>query len=110
MQLQDGCDIFTLQAQFYKLFANSLRLQIVWELGDGEMTVTELSDHLEVTVSNVSQHLRVMRALGVVRARRDGQRQFYRITNPRFLEGVRVMQQGILEINQERGSNGGFTP
>lgn len=105
MEAQESSDPFALQAQYYKLFANGVRLQMLWEIGDGELTVTELSERLDVTVSNISQHLRMMRSLGVVRARRDGQRQYYRVTNPRFLEGVRVMHQGILEIYQTLGTN-----
>ncbi len=100
-------DIFSLHSQFCKVFANPLRLRIMWELGGGERTVSELAEAIEVSISNVSQHLRVMRALGVVTTRRDGQRQYYRTTSAHFLAGCRSIRQGIQEVFVARRKLGG---
>ncbi len=95
-------DVFDIHAQFCKVFANPLRQRILWHLGQGECTVSELAEQLEVTVSNTSQHLRMMRALGVVQARRDGQKQHYSITSRHFLEGCRAIRAGIAEVYMAR--------
>ena len=105
MSVEDT-DIFVLHAQFCKIFANPVRLRIMWELRNGERTVSDLADVLEVSVSNVSQHLRVMRSLGVVATRRDGQRQHYRTTSDHFLVGCRHIRQGVQEVIAARRTLG----
>jgi DNA-binding transcriptional ArsR family regulator len=101
MSVEDP-DIFVLHAQFCKIFANPVRLRVMWELRMGERTVSDLAEALEVSVSNISQHLRVMRSLGVVATRRDGQRQYYRTTSDHFLVGCRHIRQGVQEVMAAR--------
>src|SRR5215212_9003895 len=49
-------------------------LRLVW---DGERSAGEIADQFEVTFGAVSQHLKVLRDAGFVRARRDGNRRLY---------------------------------
>ena len=48
-------------------------------LRDGERAVGDLVDRLEVSQPAVSKHLRVLKEAGLVEARTDAQRRFYRI-------------------------------
>ncbi len=57
--------------------SNEKRLMILCQLIEGERSVTELADLLGARQSTISQHLALLRKDAIVRARRDGQIQFY---------------------------------
>ena len=61
-----------LLADFFTLFGSGTRLQIFCALHGGRKTVSELAEHVGVSLQNVSQHLRLMREKGAVTRRRKG--------------------------------------
>lgn len=69
-------------AQLLKLLANEQRLTVLCRLSAGEMSVSELGRHVDLTQSALSQHLAKMRAEGLVATRRDGQTIYYRLADP----------------------------
>lgn len=89
--------IYDLHAAICKVFANPRRLRIVEALGNGECTVSQLVELLEISKSNVSQHLGIMREKGVVDYRREGGYVFYRLSNPKVLQACRLMREVLLE-------------
>ncbi len=91
-------EVFKIHAEFCKLFSSPVRLMIMWELGIEEKTVSHLAKRLEISVSNVSQHLRLMRSKNVVTTRRNGQQIFYRVSNPRILDGYQQIRMAIVEL------------
>lgn len=56
---------------------NEKRLMLLCQLVDGERSVGELTKLLASPQSTISQHLALLRREGFVRARRDGQTQYY---------------------------------
>jgi predicted transcriptional regulator len=72
------------QADFCGILGNSLRIQIVWALGNRELTVSDISDEIGSSMQNTSQHLRLMKNKGVFQSRRDGREIYYRIVNTKF--------------------------
>ena len=56
---------------------NEKRLMLLCQLVDGERSVGELTDLLGSPQSTISQHLALLRREGFVKARRDGQTQYY---------------------------------
>lgn len=97
-------DIFQIHAAFCTIFSSPVRLQIMDFLGSGEKTVTELAEELQVSLANVSQHLRVMRDQGAVETRREGRTIYYRIANQKFLQGIETVREGLLEEFKKRGA------
>jgi ArsR family transcriptional regulator len=69
-------------ALLLKMLANHHRLLILCRLGEGEMSVSELLDHVDLTQSALSQHLSKLRAEALVATRRDGQMIYYRLASP----------------------------
>lgn len=57
--------------------ANTKRLLILCNLLEREMNVTELGEEVALAQSPLSQHLSKLRALNMVRARREGQHVYY---------------------------------
>ncbi len=68
-------------ARFFKALSDETRLQLVGLLAQQEsesaFCVTRLARELDTSVSNVSQHLRVLKDLGLVRGERRGYRIHY---------------------------------
>jgi DNA-binding transcriptional ArsR family regulator len=68
-------------AELMKLLANDQRLIILCRLSEGELSVSELGQHVNLAQSALSQHLAKLRAHGVVATRREGQNIYYRLAN-----------------------------
>jgi DNA-binding transcriptional ArsR family regulator len=61
--------------------ANAKRLVVLCNLLEGEKTVGHLAEIVGLTLPAASQHLAKMRALGLVKTRRDGQQIYYRLAS-----------------------------
>ena len=88
--------ITTLQADVLKTLANPRRLEILHRLADGPREVGRLAADLGLSQPNVSQHLAVLRAAGVVEAERDGREVRYRLADPDVIVACGIMRR-VLE-------------
>ncbi len=68
-------------SQLLAAMANPKRLLILCNLLDQERSVSELIKIVGLEQSPLSQHLSKLRALGLVKTRRDGQTIFYRLAS-----------------------------
>jgi ArsR family transcriptional regulator len=59
-------------AAYHKALSDPTRLRLVQRLADGPATVTELTDHVDLSQPLVSWHLHRLKAAGVVGTRRAG--------------------------------------
>lgn len=73
---------FVKQAKMLKALAHESRLMIVDRLSRGECSVGLLRDVVGGDLSTVSKHLALLRAHGVVEARREGTTVYYRLLTP----------------------------
>jgi len=92
-------EIFKIHANFCSGLANDKRLRILFLLKNREYSVGELAEELELSVTNVSQHLRVLKNINAVAERKEGQHVFYRITSLKFIEGCAMIREGIFETH-----------
>lgn len=90
-------NLYKLHASICHTLANPKRLEIIDKLRVGELSVTELVEALEVSQSNLSQHLSVMRQRGIVTTRREGLNVFYRLSNSKITQACDLMRQVLLE-------------
>ena len=63
----------------FNAVAEPRRRQILDLLAEGERTVNELADLLDLAQPLVSKHLRVLREVGLVDVREDGRQRRYRL-------------------------------
>ncbi len=93
-----GLDLegFELEADMIRVLAHPKRLMIVDLLGRGPSTVTEIADWLNLSLQNASQHLRVMKDRGIVRARRDGREVRYTLRSPVLSESCQLVRRALL--------------
>ncbi len=81
-----------------KAIAHPLRLKVLCVLGEGELSVQEIVDSVGTTQSNISQHLAILRDKGVLNTRKDANRVYYRIGDPRTLKLVGMMRDVFCEM------------
>ncbi|MFL6696585.1 MAG: metalloregulator ArsR/SmtB family transcription factor [Vitreoscilla sp.] len=74
-----------------KVLANEDRLLLLCQLSQGEMSVGELEEALDIRQPTLSQQLAVLRTEGVVDTRRDGKRIFYSVADPRSMQLLAVL-------------------
>ncbi len=74
--MKNGAD---LASELLKSLSNRHRLLILCRLADGEHSVGQLAEFLEIRDSTVSQHLALLRRDRIIAGRRDGQTIWYRI-------------------------------
>jgi ArsR family transcriptional regulator len=65
------------KSEFFKALANPLRIRILDELRNGELTVTELRLRLGVEPTNISQQLAILKAKNIVVGRKQGSNMYY---------------------------------
>ena len=89
-------EITILQAEVLKTLASPRRLEILHALARGPIEVGRLAEAIGASQPNVSQHLAVLRAAGIVEAERDGREVRYRLADPDVMVACGVMR-GVLE-------------
>lgn len=76
-----------------KAIAHPLRLKILCVLGDKEISVQDIVADVGTSQSNISQHLAILRDKGVLATRKDANRVYYRIGDPRTIKLVNMMRE-----------------
>ena len=80
-------------ASIARALADPKRLCVLEQLAGGERSVSDLSRDAGCQVPNMSQHLSVLRAAGLVASRREGSTVFYRLVDARVLDAYRMLQE-----------------
>src|SRR3981189_912555 len=70
-----------------------LRLKILCLVGSQELSVLEIVDAVGTSQSNISQHLAVLRDHGLLEARKEANKVFYRIGDPRVLKMIALTRE-----------------
>jgi DNA-binding transcriptional ArsR family regulator len=66
----------------FNAVAEASRRDLLDAIGDGEVTVGELVERVGLSQPQVSKHLGVLRAVGLVLVRVDGRHRWYRVNGP----------------------------
>lgn len=86
----EGCRLL---ADFFSVFAHPIRMQLFCYLRNERYTVSELAQHVGITVQNASQQLRIMREKGVLVAEREGQSVYLSIADPRIVQAASLLRE-----------------
>lgn len=85
-------------AELFRAFSDTSRVRILSALLDGEKNVSALAEFVGITESAVSHHMRGLRQIRIVTARRNGKEVYYSITDPHI---ITLFQQGIRHVQEE---------
>ena len=114
---RDACDVFHLDpakvqplkralldgdstaalAETFKLLGDTTRVRILDALSRAELCVCDIATLLGLSESAVSHQLRLLRAMRVVRSRRDGRMVFYALDDRHIL---RLFEQGLHHVQE----------
>lgn len=85
-------------AELFRAFSDTSRVMILCELLDGEKNISALAELVGVSQSAVSHHMRGLRQMRLVTARREGKEVYYRLDDPHL---VTLFKQGIAHVQDE---------
>ena len=102
-------EITVLQAEVLRMLASPRRLEILHRLAAGPCEVGRLAVSMGVSQPNVSQHLAVLRAAGLVDADRAGREVHYRLADTDVIVACDIMR-GVLERRLRRLAELSSTP
>jgi DNA-binding transcriptional ArsR family regulator len=95
-------NFYNLHADICKTIFNPRRQAIIDTIRRDEMTVSELIKKTEISQANLSQHLAILRAKGVVRTRREGNNIYYSIANLKIIEAYDLISEVLRESISSR--------
>ena len=73
--------------------SHPMRIKILCLLSSGELIVQEIVDALGTTQSNISQHLGILKACGMINGRRDRTKMVYVISDKRVLRMITLTRE-----------------
>jgi DNA-binding transcriptional ArsR family regulator len=88
MSQQPPKNINKLKAKFFKALSDPVRIEILAFLRDGEKCVCEIIPHLGLIQPVVSRHLKILKAAGLVKYRKNGNWRLYSITDSRVYQPI----------------------
>jgi len=76
------------KAKIFKALADPVRLEIIEFLRNGEKCVCEIIPHVGIAQPLVSRHLKILKSTGLVKVRKEGNRRYYSVTDPRIFRVI----------------------
>jgi DNA-binding transcriptional ArsR family regulator len=96
-------EVFERQAAICRAFAHPKRLQLLDMLGRGEQQISSLQKALGISKANLSQHLTILKAAGVVTARRNGRDVYCSLTLPEVKRACHLIRDVLRgQIRKQR--------
>jgi ArsR family transcriptional regulator len=86
-------EIFERQARICKAFAHPGRLQILDALGGGEKGISDLQAELGVSRTGMSQHLAILKSVGVITTRRNGKQIYCSLAMPEVKQACQLIKK-----------------
>ncbi len=91
-------------AKLHGVLSHPIRVRIIEELRENELSVNSLRDRLGITHAAVSQQLAVLRSSRLIVEHRQGRNVFYQLRNPELarwiMEGVSFISPDPSEVEQ----------
>ena len=88
--------------EFLKALAHESRLMMLCILAEGEKSVTELEQLLDLRQPTVSQQLARLRADGLVEARRNGKNIYYSLARTEVRDVIQVLHDAFCRPRKPR--------
>lgn len=85
-------------SSLFSIMGGETRLKIIWCLRDGERSVGEIAEQVEMTLSSVSHQLKELKNNDIVNVTKSGQTANYRLKDKHILE---IVSLGVEHIKKE---------
>jgi DNA-binding transcriptional ArsR family regulator len=90
-------EFLDLMSDKFRMLADSTRLAILRSLMQGERNVTQVVEETGRGQANVSKHLKMLAAAGLVSRRKDGLQVFYKLDDPLVERLCKLVCETIVE-------------
>ena len=84
-------------AELFRAFSDTSRVRILSAIIEKEVNISTLAEMVGVTESAVSHHMRGLRQMRIVRARREGKEVYYSVDDPHI---IALFQQGVRHVQE----------
>ena len=68
-------------SEFFKIFGDSTRIQILWALSKSDMCVCDIAFLINITKSAVSHQLKILKNYNLVKSQRNGKEIIYSLAD-----------------------------
>ena len=86
--------------KFFSSYSNPIRLAVLQQLRDREKTVSEIAEAIQdVSLTNLSNHLKCMRGCGILKVRREWRNLYYSVSDERILEIFSIARDVVRNIS-----------
>ncbi len=85
------------KAELLKVIAHPVRIQILEELTKGVKCVSDFEEFLEISQSNTSQHLTILRTHGLIDYYMDGRLRCYFLRDPLVPDILEILRKDYQE-------------
>ncbi|MFW5770431.1 MAG: ArsR/SmtB family transcription factor [Spirochaetota bacterium] len=79
-------------SELLKSIAHPIRLKILCFLIDGEKTVSQIEKEFGSTISNISQHLTILRKMYIINRRKEANFMYYSLKDGRVLSLIKTLK------------------
>ena len=84
-------------SEIFKALADETRTRILYLLSDRKLCVCDLAAVLEMSLPAVSHHLRLLKAMRLVKNRREGKMVYYSLADEHILHIIHEAQEHFTE-------------
>jgi DNA-binding transcriptional ArsR family regulator len=81
--------------ELLKSIAHPIRMKILCFLTEGEKNVGEIEQQFGSTISNISQHLTVLRKANIIDRRKEANFMFYSLKDPNILKLMETLKNNF---------------
>lgn len=85
-------------AEFFKVFADSTRMKIIYTLMENELCVCDIANIVQTTQSAISHQLRLLKQAKLVKFRKEGKVVYYSLDDDHISQIVRKGREHIEEL------------
>lgn len=85
-------------AEFFKVFADSTRMKIIYALMENELCVCDIANIVQTTQSAISHQLRLLKQAKLVKFRKEGKVVYYSLDDEHISQIVRKGREHIEEL------------
>ncbi len=94
MKKENGLEtmIYEKQVSICKAFANPIRLRILDMIAQRPYAASELQEQLAISKANLSQHMTILRAAGVIITHREGKQVYCSLAIPEVKQACQLIR------------------
>jgi ArsR family transcriptional regulator len=84
-------------SELFRVLGDETRTKIIYLLSEEELCVCDLAELLEMSLPAISHHLRLLKAMRLVRYRREGKQVYYTLDDHHIVNLIHEAQEHYAE-------------